>query len=305
MSSGRRMTPTPSSPPRSAFAAVRGAAAFLALASAIFAAFVGIAALRPTAHAAAARLAATVGPPADAFFAALPAAVDLDRRDLLLLAFVTALAIYLPLASAQSDLDKLGRVLIGTSSPSHPLPPPPPQHSAGATEPASKAADAAAAAADGAAATAAAKPTASAARRPNPHLALLPSLQAKFLEYVDTTGHPAVDPSAAAAAAATAKTSTSGAPATWVRVLSRSYGGGCEVEVHRRAGSAFCFRLVATLQGSAEEAFDLLSDVEARGRWDDLCEDSGVADDFGDGCRVIYMITRGFMLTAPREALVA
>ncbi|KAJ3323444.1 hypothetical protein HDU76_013628, partial [Blyttiomyces sp. JEL0837] len=120
--------------------------------------------------------------------------------------------------------------------------------------------------------------------RENPYASLYEPLKAKLLEYTDLDRFPADG-------------------VTWSMVLERSYGE-CKVSVHKHTGKPFCFRIVAEMQGSPEETFDLLSDIHLRPKWDDLCEGSGVAEVMGPGEKVQWMYSKGFWPTAPRDALV-
>jgi hypothetical protein len=71
----------------------------------------------------------------------------------------------------------------------------------------------------------------------------------------------------------------------WTSVLKQTKGN-FSLEVHKKVNAEFCFRVVAELEGSAEETFDLLSDVIGRPKWDDLCEESGILQSFGKGAKV-------------------
>ena len=121
----------------------------------------------------------------------------------------------------------------------------------------------------------------------NPHHGLFLPLKEKLLTYADLDKFPA------------GSSSTS----QWISVLKQQHGD-CVIEVHKKASTDFCFRIVADLEGTPEEAFDLLSNVEKRPLWDGLCEEAGYLHDLGGGCRIQYMYAKGFWPTSPRDTLV-
>ncbi|KAJ3410550.1 hypothetical protein HDV05_003652 [Chytridiales sp. JEL 0842] len=86
--------------------------------------------------------------------------------------------------------------------------------------------------------------------------------------------------------------------------VSKQSKGLCSIEVHKSTKHEFCFRIIAELEGTPEEAFDLLSDVRGRPTWDKMCEEAGIVKVLGNGSKVQYMYTKGVWPTAPRDALV-
>ncbi|KAI9343753.1 hypothetical protein DFJ73DRAFT_961077 [Zopfochytrium polystomum] len=268
----------------------RHAAEFLALAALIFFALRGAIALGVAARLARvffalspAWLAAALPPPPG------PSSGPLELRDLLILSFITALAVFLPLSlgtpsfSGPAPLAAAAAASAGRS--------PPPTIPGPSSSPASSLSSPPASSSSGLS-----RKPAAAGLPPNPYLSRFEPLKAKFLEYTDIERNPAVP-------AASAPASSGPSSPAWIHVMTKTFGA-CEIEVHRRANAAFCFRLVATMEGTPEETFDLLSDVDARKRWDDLCEGAGIAEIVGPGSKVIWMHTKGFWPTAPRDALV-
>ncbi|KAJ3192994.1 hypothetical protein HK101_005612 [Irineochytrium annulatum] len=119
----------------------------------------------------------------------------------------------------------------------------------------------------------------------NPYAHLKPALIAALVREADLVANPA------------------GPDKEWIPVLATS-SGDFAIEVHRKRNTDFCFRVVADMEGTPEEVFDILSDVTTRQTWDDICEGGGVVDVLSGDSRVQYMYTKGFWPTAPRDALV-
>jgi hypothetical protein len=112
----------------------------------------------------------------------------------------------------------------------------------------------------------------------------------------------------------------------WQLVLTQERAPIFSVQVHKRVGTDFCFRVVASLQGTPAEAFDLLSDIRRRVEYDPVCEEcrrprvhgvgapsaahhhishtAGIVKKVDNMCSINYFRTRGFWPTASRDALV-
>ncbi|KAJ3114729.1 hypothetical protein HDU96_001728 [Phlyctochytrium bullatum] len=93
----------------------------------------------------------------------------------------------------------------------------------------------------------------------------------------------------------------------WTSVLSQGSnkpGSDFKIEVHRKNNTDFCFRVVADMEGTPEEVFDMLSDITTRQSWDEICEGGGIVQVLGPDSKVQFMHSKGFWPTAPRDALV-
>ncbi|KAI8815504.1 hypothetical protein BJ742DRAFT_670713 [Cladochytrium replicatum] len=92
-------------------------------------------------------------------------------------------------------------------------------------------------------------------------------------------------------------------PARWQQVAQQSRGE-FNVTVFKNTERPFCLRLEATLESTPEEAFDLLSDPDARPTWDDVTNECGILEHVQPACRVMYMRTKAIFPTAARDVLV-
>lgn len=51
-----------------------------------------------------------------------------------------------------------------------------------------------------------------------------------------------------------------------------------QVQVHKRVGSDFFFRIVVDFEATQQEAFDLMADITVRNKWDEVCQDGGILE---------------------------
>ncbi|KAJ3212832.1 hypothetical protein HDU67_003573 [Dinochytrium kinnereticum] len=120
----------------------------------------------------------------------------------------------------------------------------------------------------------------------NPYASLREPLTEAMLQAADIQTHPADG-------------------TVWASVLSQGPSpDGFKIEVHRKVGADFCFRVVADMCGTPEEVFDILSDINTRSTWDEICEGGGIVQVLGPDSKVQFMNSKGFWPTAPRDALV-
>ncbi|KAJ3102663.1 Collagen type IV alpha-3-binding protein [Phlyctochytrium planicorne] len=120
----------------------------------------------------------------------------------------------------------------------------------------------------------------------NPYASLKEPLVQALIENADLVNHPADGKE-------------------WVSVVTqKSSKTAFVVEVHRKVGKEFFFRVVAEMEGTPEEVFDYLSDIHVRHTWDDLCEEGGVAQVLAADSKIQYMHTKGMFPAAARDALV-
>jgi hypothetical protein len=70
-----------------------------------------------------------------------------------------------------------------------------------------------------------------------------------------------------------------------------------------RVGGDFFFRVSCDFESSAEEAFDYLSDIEGRNRWDEITESSGFVEKVSNKSSIVYTHSRGVWSTSPRDCL--
>ncbi|KAI8814372.1 hypothetical protein BJ742DRAFT_333388 [Cladochytrium replicatum] len=92
-------------------------------------------------------------------------------------------------------------------------------------------------------------------------------------------------------------------PSRWQQVAQQNRGE-FNVTVFKNTERPFCLRLEATLESTPEEAFDLLSDPDARPTWDDVTNECGILEHVQPACRVMYMRTKAIFPTAARDVLV-
>ncbi|KAI8924381.1 hypothetical protein BC831DRAFT_436543 [Entophlyctis helioformis] len=121
----------------------------------------------------------------------------------------------------------------------------------------------------------------------DPYAADLAALEQRFVSLCDMDAEPA-GPSASC---------------PWQAVLEKT-SGDFFISVQQRKGNDFFFRVVIDLQGTPEDAFDVLADIEGRPAWDDMCESAGVIAEVSPVTKIQYMRTKGVWPTAPRDALV-
>lgn len=64
-----------------------------------------------------------------------------------------------------------------------------------------------------------------------------------------------------------------------------------------------CFKVIAQLSSTPESAFDILSDIQRRKEWDDLCEEGHVIQQIDGSTKIQYMKTKAMWPTASRDVV--
>lgn len=89
----------------------------------------------------------------------------------------------------------------------------------------------------------------------------LPDLKERFMKLADEEIEPVGD----------------GPEHKWNQVLHQSKGD-FSISVQKRVGGDFFFRIVCDFEATPEEAFDYLSDIDIRAKWDELTVESGLVE---------------------------
>ncbi len=86
----------------------------------------------------------------------------------------------------------------------------------------------------------------------------------------------------------------------WIPVAQRTVP---PTQVFRLENTINCFKVVAELETSPENAFDILADIRRRTEWDELCEHGVVLESLDAGCKIDYMKTKGKIASASSDRL--
>ena len=121
----------------------------------------------------------------------------------------------------------------------------------------------------------------------NPYIDDLAELERLMVTYADIEAEPCGD----------------GAEFPWQPVLEQSRGNW-NVKVQRRTGADFCYRVVADLESTPEQVFDILADAGSRASWDEVAETAALVAKIANTTKIASMRTKAYWPTASRDALV-